>query len=365
MWRGRCWLAGGIGLLGGWGIAETEGYGREGGPDRNVGLEDVRFAEREDAASRVRRSWIGPGRGTRGVSLELWGGMGGVRDVEGTVREKIAGQGFTGALHLNLSDLGIEEGSDAHFFQAKLMNGWVTFLLSGYQGTVSGEGTAEADVRLNVEGMEFGGRVLEYLLIPGGGMYSLDLENTWIGLGMQFTPFTLNPGGRIRFTPWLHLGLHYVELLYRVDAGTTTRVQFDPQTQRTFAVRGRARREEQALMPELGFGGEIRMQLRERAGKWVELVGNATYKRLDVQEGIGGVSFNDASFHELDFTYDALEMHLYVQVPVNRRIDFLCGIYAEQVTLESRFGGSRRVEGLDREVTLAYTLYGFRAGLKF
>jgi hypothetical protein len=320
--------------------------------------------EMEAVPDKARR-WIGPGRGMRGLSLELLGGIGGIRDVEGGVTEQIAGRGFTGALNLDLSDLGVDEGSDARFFRVKLMNSWVSFFLNYYQGSVSGQGTTEADVRLNVDGVEFGGRVFDYLLIPEGGEYTLDLENTWLGFGMQFTPFTFNPEGRIRATPWIHLGLQYVELEYRVDAGATTTVQFDPQTQRTFAFRGSARSEERALMPEYGFGGEIRVQLWERAGKRVQLVGDATYKRLDLEDGFGSLSFDDTSFEDVDFSYSSLEMNFYVLFPVNERVDFMCGFYVEQVEMGYTLAGDRRVEGLDREVTLEYTLYGFKAGLKF
>ncbi|MCC5843179.1 MAG: hypothetical protein JJU05_02890 [Verrucomicrobia bacterium] len=311
------------------------------------------------------RRWIGPGRGMKGLSLELLGGVGGIRDVEGRVTEQIEGRGFTGALNLNLSDLGVEEGSDSQLLRAKLMNSWVTFFLNYHNGSVSGQGTTESDVRLNVDGVEFGGRVFDYLLIPEGGEYTLELENTWLGFGMQFTPFTINPDGRLRATPWLHLGLQYVEWNYTVDAGATTTVQFDPETQRTFAFRGNASSEERALMPEYGFGGEIRLQLRERAGKRVQLVGDATYKRLDLEDGFGSLSFDNTSFEDVDFSYTSLEMNLYVLFPVNERVDFLCGVYVEQVEMSYTFAGDRRVDGLDRDVTLEYTLYGIKAGVKF
>ncbi len=308
---------------------------------------------------------VAGGRGTSGVSLEISGGIGGIRDVEGRGTEQIDGRGFTGALNLNLSELGVNDGSDSRFLRAKLMNSWVTFFLNYYQGSVSGQGTTDSDLRLNVDGVEFAGRIFDYLLIPGGGQYSLELENTWLGVGMHFTPLTVNPDGRIRFTPWLHLGLQYVALEYRVDAGATTTVQFDPQTQRTFAFRGSANSEEQALMPEYGFGGEVRLQLWERAGKRVQLVGDATYKRLDLQDGIGSLSFDNTSFEDVDFTYAALEVNVYVLYPLTPAVDLICGVYVEQVDMDYTFAGDRRVEGLDREVNLEYTLYGFKAGLKF
>lgn len=311
-----------------------------------------------------RRLFVG-GRGTSGLSLELSGGVGGIRNVEGTVSEQIDGRGFTGALNLNMSDLGVDDASDAQFLRAKLMNSWVTFFLNYYQGSVSGQGTTEADVRLNVDGVEFGGRRFNFLLIPEGGQYALELEHTWFGFGMQFTPFTINPDGRIRATPWLHLGMQYVELVYQINAGATTTVQFDPQTQRSFAFRGSASSEERALMPEYGFGGEVRLQLWERAGKRVQLVGDATYKRLDLDDGFGSLSFDDTSFQEVNFSYNSLEMNLYVLNPLTEWVDLLCGVYLEQVDMGYTFAGDRRVEGLDREVSLEYTLYGFKAGLKF
>jgi hypothetical protein len=311
-----------------------------------------------------RRRLVG-GRGMQGMSLELSAGLGGIRDVEGRVTEQIEGVGFTGALNLNLSDLGVSDDSNSQFFRAKLMNSWVTFYLDYFQGSVSGRGTTDSEIRLNIDGIEFAGRVLDYLLIPEGGTYDLELDTTWIGFGGRLTPLTVNPDGWVRATPWLHFGLQYIELNYNIDAGATSTVQFDPETSRTFAFQGRARSEERALLPEYGLGGEVRFQLWERAGKRVQLVGDVTYTRLDLNNGIGGFNFESSSFRDMSFSYSSVEWNAYVLVPISRHMDFLCGFYLEQVDMRYTLIGDRRVEGLEREIALEYTLYGFRAGLKF
>lgn len=325
----------------------------------------IEFEEGEPVAATVQRRRLAGGRGMRGLSLELSAGLGGIRDVQGRVTEQIEGAGFTGALNLNLSDLGVSDDSNSRFFRAKLMNSWVTFYLDYFEGSVSGRGTTDAEIRLNIEGIEFAGRTLDYLLVPEGGNYDLELESTWIGFGGRLTPLTVNPDGRVRATPWLHLGLQYVELNYNIDAGATSTVQFDPATRRTYAFRGRARSEERALLPEYGLGGEVRFQFRERDGKRVQLVGDVTCSRLDLKNGIGGFNFESSSFRDMSFSYSAVEWNAYVLVPVRKRVDFLCGLYLQQVDMRYTLVGDRRVEGLEREIALEYTLYGFRAGLKF
>lgn len=309
--------------------------------------------------------WLVPGRGTEGLSMEITGGIGGVDDVKGSVNERINGGGFTGALNLNLSDLGVDEDSESRFVGVKLMNSWVTFFLNVYQGSVSGAGLTDEEVRLSVDGVSFAGQTFDFLLIPQGGTYDLSLDTTWIGAGGRFTPFTLNPDGVLRVTPWLHLGLQYVELVYEVNAGATTTIQVDPRTQRTFAVRGRAKNTEEALLPEYGIGGEVRLQLWERGGKRVQVVGDATLKKLDVQDGLGSLGFEDSSFADLDFTYESLEMNVYIVFPLNERLDLLGGVYLEQVDMTYTLAGDRGVEGLDRGIALEYTLYGVKVGLKF
>lgn len=311
------------------------------------------------------QSWVGPGRGTEGLSLEITGGIGGVEDVKGTVNERISGGGFTGGLNLDLGALGIDEDASSQFFGVKLMNAWVTFFANVYQGSVAGAGTTDEDVRLSVDGVSFAGQTLEFLLIPQGGEYDLELDTTWIGVGGRLTPLTLNPEGRVRVTPWLHLGVQYVELSYDVNAGATTTIQVDAATQRTFAVRGRARNTEEALLPEYGFGGEIRVDLWEQAGRPVQVVGDATFKKLDLQDGLGSLGFDDDAFDGLDFNYESLEMNVYVLFPLTEGLDLLGGVYVEQVEMAYTLMGDRGVAGLDREISLEYMLYGVKAGLKF
>lgn|GEM_PF-1251439 len=311
-------------------------------------------------------SWIGAGRGAdEGLHVEAYGGVGRVERLSGELRETREGGPLEGGVRADLEDLNLDDGVETGLWGGRVSNRWLTFLVDFRHSRLDASGTADREYRLNVEGLAYAGLDLEYLIIPVNAEYDIEAETTWLGAGVRVTPFTLFPEGRVRFTPWAHLGAQWIRADYDVDAGATANLEVEPFTGRVYARRGRAEGEAEAVIPEYGLGGEVRVRLGGRGAKGPELVGEATWKLLDFQGAVDSLGVDDEEFEDLDLDYTALEANLYLLWPLNERVDLLGGVYMEQVdatyVLESDGGAG----GYDREIDLSYTLYGIRAGVRF
>jgi hypothetical protein len=306
---------------------------------------------------------IGGGRAVPpGFHVQLYGGVGELDSLDGELRETRDGALLSGGLSADLSDLGLADDTSSMFLGVRLYNPWVTFLVDYRSTSLEASGRADQEIRLDVEPVAFQGLEFDYLLIPVDSEYDIDAETEWLGLGIWITPFTLFPESRVRFTPWVHLGIQIISMDYDIDAGGTVDLANFGLPDRVYAERGRASGSEDAGIPEYGFGGQLRILLNDRG---LELVGEATYKVLDFQGAIDSLGVDGEEFEDIDFEYEALEVNVYLEIPLNKSLDLLAGIYLEQVDVTATLEAEDRFGGYDRELDLGYTLYGFRVGLQF
>ncbi|MGA0334242.1 MAG: hypothetical protein ACO3N7_06445 [Kiritimatiellia bacterium] len=301
---------------------------------------------------------------SQSATLEFYGGLGQMTSLEGRVQETRNGAQISGGLDTSLVDLNINDGSDVTMIGAKITGKWFTLLVDHRQSNVSASGEAEGEIRLKVDGISFAGQDLDYLLIPAGGAYSIESDTTWLGLGLRFTPFTINPEGRVRFTPWLHLGVQYIQSEYDVDAGSTVRLSAAGFGDRVYAVNGSATGKAELILPEYGLGGEVRVWLGEAEAS-PELVGFATWKILEYDGALDDLGVEDDSFDQLDLSYSSLELGANLYFPVGDRLDLLVGLYYEQVDSTTILTSKPSAGNFQREVELNYAITGLRAGLRF
>jgi len=306
---------------------------------------------------------IGAGRAVPpGFSFEIYGGLGSMDSLEGGVKETRGNEILSGGLSADLDELGLGDDTSSIFLGARAYNQWVTFLVDYRNTTLDASGTAEQDIRLDVDSVSFGGLNLDYLLIPADTDYDIEAEASFLGLGLRVTPFTFFPEGRVRITPWVHLGLQLISADYDVDAGATVDLNSVGFPSRTYAERGQASGSEEAGIPEYGIGGEVRILLGD---KGAELVGQATYKLLDFQGAIDSLGVDGDEFEDIDFDYTALEMNIFLVYPLNEDLDLLAGLYVEQVDINATLESDDSFGDFDREIDLSYTIYGIRAGFRF
>jgi len=296
--------------------------------------------------------------------FEIYGGMGQLTTLEGRVQETRNGAQLSGGLDTRLVDLNIGSGSEVTMGGGKFTGKWLTLLVDYRQSTISASGEAEGEIRLKVDGLNFAGQSLDYLLIPAGGEYSINADTSWLGTGLRFTPVTFNPEGRLRFTPWLHLGVQYIVSDFNVEAGTTATLTAAGFGDRVYAVNGNASGEAQLIVPEYGVGGEIRLLMGENEGG-PELTGYATWKILDYDGSLSSLGVDDDSFDALQVSYSSLEIGTNVYFPLGDTVDLLLGLYYEQVDSTTTLDSKPSEGDFQREVELNYAMFGFRAGLRF
>jgi opacity protein-like surface antigen len=310
--------------------------------------------------------WIVGGR-TQNQSrvLEIYAGIGDMGSLEGRVQETANGGVVSGGLDTSLLDLNIDSGSEVFILGGKITGRWFSVLVDYRQSSISGSGTADSEIRLNVDQVSFAGQSLEYLLIPVGSDYDVSADTTWLGVGLRFNAFTLNPTGQVRFTPWLHLGAQYIASDFSIDAGSTLRIEIPGFDSRAYAVNGNASGEAQLLVPEYGFGGEVRWLLGEEAASPAELSFFATYKILNYDGALSSIGVDAEEFENLTVDYTSIELGANFYYPLSESIDLLVGLYYEQVDSNTVLASKPSSIDYQREVDLNYSLYGLRAGLRF
>ncbi len=314
-------------------------------------------------AVQAQESLVGAGRAIPpGFVYEVYGGLGSMDSLEGGVQERRGNDILSGGLTADLDELGLGDDTSTLFLGAQAYNKWVTFLVDYRSTSLDASGTADQDIRLDVDSVSFRGLNLDYLLIPANTDYDIEADATMLGLGLRVTPFTFFPEGRVRFTPWFHLGLQLISTDYDIDAGATVSLDAVGFPDRIYAEQGQASGSEEAGIPEYGIGGEVRILLGD---KGAEIVGQATYKLLDFQGAIDSLGVDRDEFEDIDFDYTALEANIFLVYPLNDSVDLLAGVYIEQVDIDATLESDDSFGEFDRDADISYTIYGIRAGFRF
>ncbi len=294
--------------------------------------------------------------------LELYGGYGTMHSLEGRVQETQNGSLISGGLDTSLVDLNIDSGSDVVSFGGQLTGKWFSLLVDYRQSSINASGTAQSEIRLSVDDLSFNGQQLDYLLIPVGSEYTVDADTSWLGVGLRFTPFTLNPQGSFRFTPWLHLGAQYIVSDFSIDSGNTLNIEVPGFDNRAYAVNGNASGEAQLIVPEYGLGAEFRILFHEADTSGPEMVFFGTWKILDYDGALEDIGVEDETFDNMTVSYTSLEFGTNFYLPVSDSLDLLLGLIYEQVDSNTVLQSSSNYQ---REIDLNYSMFGLRAGLRF
>ena len=300
-----------------------------------------------------------------GFDLDLYVGLGQISSLSGSVLETANGSLISGALNTDLGELGINDGSETTLIGGKLSGKWFTLLMDVRYNKIDASGTADSDIRINVDGVSFGAQDLQYLLIPVGTDFTVDSQSNWLGLGLRFTPLTFNPQGQFRFTPWLHVGFQYVDTSFNIDSGSSVGVDVPGFGNRRFAIRGQASGDSELIIFEYGVGGELRYRFHESGQKGIEIVASGTYKILNFEGSLSDIGFDDNDFDDLLIDYQALNLSLEVHFPIEDYFTLTAGIFTEQVDANIDLDSKPSVGTFRREVDGEYTLNGFRVGVQF
>ncbi len=297
------------------------------------------------------------------VSLKF--GYGGMTSLSGSVLETdLGGALLDDGVNLDIEDLGLDEDVSSILWDASVRWRWFELLLQGRHSELESSGTAEREFRLDVSSSGLGLVGLNYLTIPTNTAYNIDASTNFIGVGGRITPFHFGEESRLAFTPWLFLGVQYLDADASVDAGSVIRIETSGITGREISVGGRASASGTALIPEYGIGGELRWKFHDGSSIGPELILDATLKLLDFQGALDFAGVESDQFDDLDIDYTALQANLTFQWPVGQQFLGQIGVYMEQVDAMVTLDADQ-AEQFQRDIEVEYLLLGAMMGIKF
>lgn len=213
------------------------------------------------------------------------------------------------------------------------------------------------------------GQRYEYMMIPEGTPFSLDVLGLLTDVRLMWTPFTLAPTDGIRFVPWLDVGLLAFAGDYDLDAGAPSGVIQYQNPPEDFVVGGRASGLVAAGLPEAGAGAELRFGRPGGANLVLQVRGAAL-------EYSGSSSYLTTSRHrEKVLTVD--HVHVWgrcaMEIPLRNGRFFTAGIACRLVEsqVDIRASGRseeeilRRRERFNKEADFALLSVTFNLGLQF
>ena len=284
----------------------------------------------------------------RSFSLYLTAGQ--VTSLDGTVEEtKRAYTDEIGAEQdyghflqsYSLKELGFD--SSYALFGISLEKQWslFTFRLDGSYMNPTASGVAEDEpYALGVNKVEYNGNSYDYMLIPQGGAYSADIQGGIVNLQLDFTPICLKLGENTTLTPWLHAGIVALGGEYEIDAGPAQSVITYESYPYPYVVGGTGTGYWGGLLPEYGFGGEVKITLGSRKGSPIDLRLQGTFSMLEFNGSTASLGLDTRNDKNIDLSYDSLELRAFLDVPLSEKTDIVLGVtyrtYDAETTVEAQ-----------------------------
>lgn len=308
-----------------------------------------------------------------------------IDDLEGSVREtKRASDeapGESGSDYLNklenysLEELGIESSAESYGLQ--LEKQWRFFTLqidfSSFEGDANTT-AAKEPFAIGVDNVDFRGNSYDYMLIPQGSSFSTEYENMVLAGKGLITPLHIAfAEGGAAFSPWMHLGFLAARSEFSIDAGPTRGLTQYESGPYSYVVGGQGDGSEEIIVPEIGFGGELRMIVGHNNDLPIELVFQGDFALLDFAGSTGDFGVDARNAKDVDMDYTSIEFRGLFEFPVNEGLDFVAGVTYRVLDavaeVESQHKSSAaqnsREEKYDKEIEFQMSsLYGV-VGVKF
>jgi len=198
---------------------------------------------------------------------------------------------------------------------------------------------------ISVSDISYEGQSYEYMYIPEGQPFDATIDGGSAAIRGLITPFSLSISDNfVSFSPWLHIGVYAVGGHYKIDAGPargTVQYEVPPET---YVVGGEGTGDVGAALPEIGFGGELRIRLaRMRNGDaTLSLQGDLAY--LTYRGNTSDLGISEENSKEIDLTYQNLELSAMLELPVSPRFDLVIGVAYRVMTADLDLNSQNRDE---------------------
>ena len=286
----------------------------------------------------------------RDASFRFTGGM--VFDIEGDVQEtnrryyEVTGQSEKQNLRedYSLEDFGLGDAYPTVGFAIENAGRFWTFQWDLLVMNLQTDSTAIRNYYIGVSDIEYGGEEYEYMQIPEGTDFSVDILGIMTDLRLLFTPFTFKPGNSVRFTPFADIGLFIFYASCDIDAGPARGVIQYQDPPEDFVVGGHAEGMLALGVPELGVGAELR--IGNPSG--VNLVVQGNYGFLDYDGSTEWLVSADHRAKDLTLNHINARAKCALEAPFENGNSFVLGI--EYRFIESEASITTREDLSDEEI---------------
>ena len=255
-----------------------------------------------------------------GITLK----MGQIANFEASVKDESRGSGFL-RQDFSLEDFGIDGGYVTYGLSAD--KAWKFFGIQLdllYLG-ISEDITAQHSYNINVDSIGFNGA--DYLHVAANTDVNAEFTGGILELTGVITPLSFALSENVSFSPWVSFGLMVMGGDYDIDNGkTTATVSYGPLSE-TYAVGGSASGPVGFIVPEIGFGGEIRIGVEDD----FNFVLNANYSVLPMGEELGQLLSEQDGSTDVTIDYSNLKINGSLEIPRGNGKAWVVGIQYESI----------------------------------
>ncbi|MGD9873201.1 MAG: hypothetical protein AB7T27_02915 [Kiritimatiellia bacterium] len=271
----------------------------------------------------------------------------------------------------DLEELGFDESYGSLGLGIEKNWRYVTFLLDFSYFEANATATAENEpFAIGVEDVEFEGQSYDYMYIPQGSSADIELQAGTAELGLLLTPFCISTEEGFDFSPWIRGGLLTMAGSYTIDAGPAQGVRTYEYHPYPYVIGGTGEGWAGIVMPEWGFGGEMRIWLNPEGTK---IICSGNYMMLDWAGSSESLGVDARNAKDIDLSYKSIDLTALLEHPLSDGVDFLIGgsfrhletdatIEAQHKTAEEQDAAR---EKYDKEASFEMNIFYLLVGLRF
>lgn len=246
---------------------------------------------------------------------------------------------------------------------------WVSLQLNATYANPSADAVAKmkstasnvpADQRgyyIGVQEVIFNGRNYEYMWIPDGTKFNTDVELILGEVKALITPFHLSVG-HIHLSPWVHFGIYGGYASYEIDAGPPEGIVYYEVPPKAYVKKGKGTGEAALAIPQIGVGGELRVDLGSRSSRPASLVVRGDCGWVHVSGSPGQLGLGVETTRNVDFNWLNMKGDVFLELPLTRNVDLLLGASYRAVHAEVSLDSIHRSEEEQAVLSEKYDKYG-------
>jgi hypothetical protein len=274
----------------------------------------------------------------------------------------------------SLEELGFDGGYPTYGLELEGMWRFVTLQFRANYLRADADNTADRNFYVGVSEVSFEGKDYEYMYIPKGTDYSVDLEGGVLAFRALITPVTLAPKDyMIEVVPFVYVGLFSFFGQYDIDAGEPQGVISYETPSHEYVVGGQGSGQSFIAVPEIGIGSELRIGLNEVHGREVALVFQGYYSVLQYDGTTDNLGIGSSEDKDLDLDYSSYEGRVFLEFPISQKVDGLLGVSYMRTDAQADVKAKDRPveeiielrEKFDKKIDFEMEQFTVLAGLRF